>query len=91
MRTYAPTRAYVARRRAEGRTTKEIMRYITRQLFRTLASGRIRFPQPLDVTSPNQRVRANRWLVLRGAHHSHHGISNSAAYQHLSSLESVQR
>ena len=43
MRTHAPTRAYVARRRAEGRTTKEIMRslkrYITRQLFRTLASA----------------------------------------------------
>lgn len=43
MRTHAPTRAYVARRRAEGRTTKEIMRslkrYITRQLFRTLAAA----------------------------------------------------
>ena len=38
-------------------------------------------------SSPNQRVRANRWLVLRGAQHSHHGISNSAAYQHLSSSE----
>ena len=41
MRTDPATRAYVARRRAEGRTTKEIMRslkrYITRQLFRTLA------------------------------------------------------
>jgi transposase len=38
------TSAYVARRRAEGRTTKEIMRSlkrdITRQLFRTLAAGR---------------------------------------------------
>jgi transposase len=43
MRTHAPTRAYVARRRAEGRTTKEIMRslkrYITRQLYRTLAAA----------------------------------------------------
>jgi transposase len=43
MRAHAPTRAYVARRRAEGRTTKEIMRtlkrYITRQLFRTLAAA----------------------------------------------------
>lgn len=43
MRTHAPTRIYVARRRAEGRTTKEIMRsikrYITRQLFRTLAAA----------------------------------------------------
>lgn len=42
MRTHAPTKAYVARRRAEGRTTKEIMRslkrYITRQLYRTLAA-----------------------------------------------------
>ncbi len=42
MRTDARTRAYVARRRHEGRTTKEIMRslkrYITRQLFRTLAA-----------------------------------------------------
>jgi transposase len=43
MRTHAPTRAYVARRRAEGRTTKEIMRslkrYITRRLYRTLAAA----------------------------------------------------
>jgi transposase len=42
MRIDPATRAYVARRRAEGRTTKEIMRslkrYITRQLFRTLAA-----------------------------------------------------
>jgi len=41
MRVDPVTRAYVARRRAEGRTTKEIMRslkrYITRQLLRTLA------------------------------------------------------
>jgi transposase len=47
MRTHAPTRAYVARRRREGRTTKEIMRslkrYITRQLFRTLAAA---YPVP---------------------------------------------
>ncbi len=37
------TRAYVARRRAEGRTTKEIMRslarYLTRKLYRTLAAA----------------------------------------------------
>jgi transposase len=43
MRTHAPTKASVARRRAEGRTTKEIMRslkrYVTRQLFRTLAAA----------------------------------------------------
>ncbi len=43
MRIDPATRAYVARRRAEGRTTKEIMRslkrYITRQLFRTLAAA----------------------------------------------------
>jgi transposase len=43
MRMDPATRAYVARRRAEGRTTKEIMRslkrYITRQLFRTLAAA----------------------------------------------------
>jgi transposase len=41
MRLDPRTRAYVARRRAEGRTTKEIMRslkrYITRQVFRTHA------------------------------------------------------
>jgi transposase len=41
MRTHAQTRTYVARRRAEGRSTKEVMRslkrYITRQLYRTLA------------------------------------------------------
>jgi transposase len=43
MRADPATRAYVARRRAEGRTTKEIMRslkrYITRQLFRSLATA----------------------------------------------------
>ncbi len=43
MRIDPATRAYVARRRAEGRTTKEIMRslkrYISRQLFRILTSA----------------------------------------------------
>jgi hypothetical protein len=43
MRTDPDTRAYVARRRAEGRTTKEIMRsikrYFSRQVFRTLAAA----------------------------------------------------
>lgn len=43
MRIDPATRAYVARRRAEGRTTKEIMRslkrYITRQFFRILAAA----------------------------------------------------
>jgi len=43
MRIDPATRAYVTRRRAEGRTTKEIMRslkrYITRQLFRTFAAA----------------------------------------------------
>lgn len=43
MRIDPATRTYVARRRAEGRTTKEIMRslkrYITRQLYRTLAAA----------------------------------------------------
>jgi hypothetical protein len=42
------TKAYVARRRAEGRTTKEIMRSpkrcITRRLYRTLAAAH---PVPL--------------------------------------------
>ncbi len=42
MRIDPATRAYAARRRAEGRTTKEFMRslnrYITRQLFRSLAA-----------------------------------------------------
>jgi transposase len=43
MRRDPATRTYVARRKAEGRTTKEIMRalkrYITRQIFRTLAQA----------------------------------------------------
>ncbi len=43
MRRDQATRDYVARRKAEGRTTKEIMRalkrYITRQIFRTLAQA----------------------------------------------------
>nr|AIU93844.1 hypothetical protein LRS1606.410 [Rhodococcus sp. NS1] len=47
MRTHPDTRAYVVRRRREGRTTKEIMRclkrYITRQLFRTLTAA---YPAP---------------------------------------------
>nr|WP_257013620.1 IS110 family transposase [Rhodococcus sp. ACPA4] len=43
MRVDPQTRAYIERRRTEGRTTKEIMRslkcYATRQLFRTLATA----------------------------------------------------
>jgi len=43
MRIDPATRAYVARRRTEGRTTKEIMRalkrYLTRQLYRSLAAA----------------------------------------------------
>ena len=43
MRIDPATRAYVARRRTEGRTTKEIMRalkrYLTRQLYRCLAAA----------------------------------------------------
>jgi transposase len=43
MRRDQATRDYVAKRRAEGRTTKEIMRilkrYVTRQVFRTLANA----------------------------------------------------
>jgi len=43
MRHHPATRDYVARRRAEGRTTKEIMRilkrYIARQVFRLLATA----------------------------------------------------
>lgn len=43
MRVDPQTRTYVERRRGEGRTTKEIMRslkrYVTRQLFRTLATA----------------------------------------------------
>ena len=49
MRMDPLTCGYVERRRAEGRTTKEIMRslkrYITRQLFRTLAA-----PHPVLVS-----------------------------------------
>ncbi|MCT6736735.1 transposase, partial [Rhodococcus qingshengii] len=43
MRVDPQTRTYVERRRGEGRTTKEIMRslkrYVTRQLYRTLATA----------------------------------------------------
>jgi transposase len=43
MRIDPATRGYVARRRAEGRTTKEIMRslkrYLTRKLYRTLTAA----------------------------------------------------
>jgi len=51
MRIDPATRTYVTRHRAEGRTTKEIMRslkrYITRQLYRTLAAT-----HPNDVQEP---------------------------------------
>jgi transposase len=50
MRTDPTTRAYVRRRRAEGRTTKEIIRsikrYLSRQVFRTLTAAHPR--QALD-------------------------------------------
>lgn len=43
MRRDEATRAYVTRRKSEGRTSKEIMRvhkrYITRQIFRTLTQA----------------------------------------------------
>lgn len=43
MRNHSPTKAYVARRCAEARSIKEIVRsldrYITRQLCRTLAAA----------------------------------------------------
>lgn len=44
MRTDAPTRAYIARRTAEGRSKKEITRclrrYVTRQIHRTLTTAK---------------------------------------------------
>jgi transposase len=43
MRTHANTQAYVARRRAEGKSDREIRRcikrYIARQLYRTLTAA----------------------------------------------------
>jgi len=43
MRTDAPTRAYVLRRRAKGKSDREIRRclkrYIARQLYRTLTTA----------------------------------------------------
>lgn len=43
MRSCPTTRAYVARRTAQGKTTREIRRclkrYITRQLYRTLTDA----------------------------------------------------
>jgi hypothetical protein len=38
MRCCPTTRAYVTRRTPEGRTPREIRRYITRQLYRTLTT-----------------------------------------------------
>jgi transposase len=44
MRSHPPTRAYVQRRRAQGKTTKEIQRcikrYLARHLYRTLSAYR---------------------------------------------------
>ena len=67
MRTHAPTKAYVARRRAEGRTTKEIMRslkrYITRQLYRTLAAAHPASPTGCWRRWPNgNRARWIRYI-----------------------------
>ena len=58
-------RAYVARRRAEGRTTNEIMRslkrYITCQLYRTLATAdRYRRIPACPETSRGGEVRGYR-------------------------------
>ena len=65
MRTYAPTRAYVARRRAEGRTTKEIMRslkrYVTRQLYRTLAAA-----HPVPATRSSDPLTRYRSIPVSG-------------------------
>jgi len=52
MRIDPRTRAYIDRRRAEGKTNREIRRalkrYVTRQLYRTLNNQPT--PQPLDAT-----------------------------------------
>ena len=60
MRIDPATRAYVARRRAEGRTTKELMRslkrYITRQLFRTFRRSA---PGPRHLTDPLTDIEAS--------------------------------
>ena len=39
MRNHPPTLAYVQRRRAEGKTDKEIRRYLARHLYRTLSQS----------------------------------------------------
>ena len=52
MRIDPDTRVYIDRRRAEGKTTKEIRRclkrYTTRQIYRTLAAAH---PTPEMITS----------------------------------------
>jgi transposase len=60
MRHHPATRDYVARRRAEGRTTKEIMRilkrYIARQVFRLLATAHP-IPAPPARPAPPEHPR----------------------------------
>lgn len=60
MRHHPATRDYVARRRAEGRTTKEIMRilkrYIARQVFRLLATAHP-IPAPAARPAPPEHPR----------------------------------
>jgi len=75
MRIDPTTRGCVARRRAEGRTTKEIMRslkrYITRQLFRT-SPQRTRSPPPdryrsipgVQIVAPRDaKCPSKRWKI----------------------------
>jgi len=73
MRHDQATGDYLARRRAEGRTTKEIMRvlkrYIARQIFRVLTR---RAPNPstssLTGTRPSSRAAGRRARAISTGH-----------------------
>jgi hypothetical protein len=70
MRTHAPTRIYVARRRAEGRTTKEIMRSIKRYITLTT-------PIPDDQLLTAELTRLDRKIEAAETASTWAGSSNS--------------
>lgn len=66
MRTHAPTKTYVARRRAEGRTTKEIMRSLKRRDHdRQRRSGGWPWPNHSAPPPPYHRRRRGRGATRR--------------------------
>ena len=70
MRSHPPTIAYVRRRIAEGKSTREIRRclkrYIAREIFRHLRPRRLADGEPQAVVEPATAGRAENRLARRG-------------------------